>query len=178
MKKLSLDELNRLDVSTFKEIPKNPICVVLDDIRSMNNVGSVFRTSDAFCIEKIYLCGITATPPHRDIEKTAIGATESVTWQYAEDALELCRNLQNDGWKIIAVEQVEGSVMLHKFMPNSTEKYALIVGNEVFGVQQELVNLADICLEIPQFGTKHSLNVAVSTGIVLWDLVSKMDLVS
>lgn len=178
MKKLSLEELNRVDVSTFKEIPKNQICIILDDIRSMNNVGSVFRTSDAFCIEKIYLCGITATPPHRDIEKTAIGATESVAWQYAENALELCRNLKKEGWKIIAVEQVEGSVMLHKFVPNSTEKYALIVGNEVFGVQQELVDLADSCLEIPQFGTKHSLNVSVSMGIVLWDLVSKLDLVS
>jgi tRNA G18 (ribose-2'-O)-methylase SpoU len=174
MKKLAMDELNRLSVEEFKETSKNPFCVVLDDIRSMNNVGSVFRTADAFAAEKIYLCGITATPPHRDIEKTALGATESVDWEYAQNALELVEKLQTDGWIVMAVEQVEGSLKLNEFSPEKGKKYAFVMGNEVFGVNEEIVKKADYCLEIPQFGTKHSLNIAVTTGIVTWDFISKI----
>lgn len=169
-----MDELNRLSVEEFKETSKNPFCVVLDDIRSMNNVGSVFRTADAFAAEKIYLCGITATPPHRDIEKTALGATESVDWEYAQNALELVEKLQTDGWIVMAVEQVEGSLKLNEFSPEKGKKYAFVMGNEVFGVNEEIVKKADYCLEIPQFGTKHSLNIAVTTGIVTWDFISKI----
>lgn len=174
MKKLAMDELNRLSVEEFKETQKNPFCIVLDDIRSMNNVGSVFRTADAFAAQKIYLCGITATPPHRDIEKTALGATESVDWEYAANAVELVTHLQTDGWIVMAVEQVEGSLKLNDFSPERGKKYAFVMGNEVFGVNEEIVKNADYCLEIPQFGTKHSLNIAVTTGIVAWDFISKI----
>jgi len=169
-----MDELNRLSVEEFKETQKNPFCIVLDDIRSMNNVGSVFRTADAFAAQKIYLCGITATPPHRDIEKTALGATESVDWEYAANAVELVTHLQVDGWIVMAVEQVEGSLKLNDFSPERGKKYAFVMGNEVFGVNEEIVKNADYCLEIPQFGTKHSLNIAVTTGIVAWDFISKI----
>lgn len=169
-----MDELNRLSVEEFKETQKNPFCIVLDDIRSMNNVGSVFRTADAFAAQKIYLCGITATPPHRDIEKTALGATESVDWEYAANAVELVTHLQTDGWIVMAVEQVEGSLKLNDFSPERGKKYAFVMGNEVFGVNEEIVKNADYCLEIPQFGTKHSLNIAVTTGIVAWDFISKI----
>lgn len=174
MNKLSLENLNRLSVEAFKQAKKLPICIVLDDIRSMNNVGSVFRTSDAFRIEKIFLCGITAQPPHRDIEKTAIGATQSVEWEYSDDVVETITTLKNNGWKILAIEQAEESTLLNDFQPSIEEKYCIVMGNEVFGVNQEVMNACDICLEIPQFGTKHSLNISVATGIVCWDIVAKL----
>lgn len=173
-KKLSLEELNRMDVSEFKDSDKHPFCFILDDIRSRNNVGTFFRTTDAFRGEKIYLCGITPVPPHRDIEKTAIGATESVAFEYHEDTLDLIARLRKAGWIIAAVEQVEGSVSLADFKPNKDKKYAFVLGNEVFGVNQEVIDVADLCLEIPQFGTKHSLNVAVTAGIIAWDYLSKI----
>ncbi len=174
MKKLKNSELNRVDVATFKKTAKTPLIVILDNIRSLNNIGSVFRTSDAFLIEKIYLCGITAKPPHKDIHKTALGATESVTWEYVEDTLELIQKLQSENIKIIAIEQADNSIMLQNFTINPQKKYALVMGNEVKGVQQEVVSKADYCVEIPQYGTKHSLNISVTTGIVLWDLFKKI----
>lgn len=174
MNKLSLENLNRLSVDDFKQAKKLPICIVLDDIRSMNNVGSVFRTSDAFRIEKIFLCGITAQPPHRDIEKTAIGATQSVEWEYSDNVVETIRTLKNEGWKILAIEQAEESTLLNEFQPSIEEKYCLVMGNEVFGVNQEVMDVCDTCLEIPQFGTKHSLNISVATGIICWDIVAKL----
>lgn len=174
MKKLKNSELNRIAVSEFKETPKTPILIILDNIRSLNNIGSVFRTSDAFLIEKIYLCGITAKPPHKDIHKTALGATDSVAWEYAEDTLELVKKLQKNDIKIIAIEQAENSIKLQDFTVNKNEKLAIIMGNEVYGVQQEVVSASDYCVEIPQFGTKHSLNIAVTTGMVLWDLFKKI----
>jgi len=173
MKKLQMEELNRLSVEDFKITEKNKFCLVLDDIRSMNNVGSVFRTADAFLVEKIYLCGITATPPHREIEKTALGSTESVAWEYVENVLDLLKILQENGYVVMAVEQVENSLKLNDFKPDSDKKYAFVFGNEVFGVNQDVVEHADFCLEIPQFGTKHSLNISVTAGIVCWDFVSK-----
>ena len=153
---------------------KTPIIVVLDNIRSLNNIGSVFRTSDAFLIEKIYLCGITAKPPHRDIHKTALGATESVEWEYKADTLTLVKELQSQGVKVAAIEQVENSIMLDKFIPNPIKRIAVVFGNEVKGVQQEVVSNADYCVEIPQKGTKHYLNISVSCGVVLWDLYKKI----
>tara|TARA_R110001599_G_scaffold116148_1_gene283565 strand:- start:434 stop:865 length:432 start_codon:yes stop_codon:yes gene_type:complete len=140
----------------------------------MNNVGSAFRTSDAFAIEKVYLCGITAQPPHREINKTALGATESVDWEHAENTATLCRNLQQKGYKVLAVEQADNSTSLENFKIEKDQKYALVFGNEVFGVEDEVIEVADACLEIPQFGTKHSLNISVSIGVVLWDLTSKI----
>lgn len=174
MKKLKNSELNRLDVSTFKKMLKTPLLVILDNIRSLNNIGSVFRTSDAFLIEKIYLCGITATPPHKDIHKTALGATDSVDWAYAECTLELVTKLQKQGVKIISIEQADNSIMLQDFNVDKNQKYAIVMGNEVKGVQQEVVSKSDYCVEIPQYGTKHSLNISVTTGIVLWDLFQKI----
>lgn len=174
MRKLRNNELGRISVSTFKKTTKTPIIVVLDNIRSLNNVGSVFRTSDAFLIEKIYLCGITATPPHREIHKTALGATESVDWEYKEDALALVNELKAQGVLVAAIEQVENSVMLDEFSLDATKKIAIVLGNEVKGVQQEVVSAADYCIEIPQKGTKHSLNISVSCGVVLWDLFQKI----
>ncbi len=174
MRKLKNSELGRFNVEEFKKIDKIPLIVILDNIRSLNNIGSVFRTSDAFLIEKIYLCGITAQPPHKDIHKTALGATESVTWEYAEDTLQLIERLNGLKIKTVAIEQAEGSTMLQDFNIDPNQKYAVIFGNEVKGVQQEVVSASDYCIEIPQFGTKHSLNIAVSTGIVLWDLFKKM----
>ena len=174
MRKLRNNELGRISVSTFKKTTKTPIIVVLDNIRSLNNIGSVFRTSDAFLIEKIYLCGICATPPNKDIHKTALGATESVAWEYVEDTLTLIEKLKKDKVKILAIEQAENSTKLHTFFPEENEKYAVVMGNEVKGVQQEVVDAADWCIEIPQLGTKHSLNISVTTGIVLWDLFQKM----
>lgn len=168
-----MDELNRLSVEDFKETDKNNFCIVLDDIRSMNNVGSAFRTADAFLVEKIYLCGITATPPHREIEKTALGSTESVAWEYRENVVELVKELQSNGYVVLAVEQVENSLKLNNFKPEPNQKYAFVFGNEVFGVNQEVAELANNCLEIPQFGTKHSLNISVTVGIICWDFVSK-----
>ena len=167
-------ELDRLSPEEFKKEKKTPIIVVLDNIRSLNNIGSVFRTSDAFLIEKIYLCGITAKPPHRDINKTALGATETVAWEQAEDALSLVKKLQEEGRKVYAIEQVEGSIMLDKFKVNPEEELALVFGNEVDGVQQEVVNQCDGAIEIPQLGTKHSLNISVSAGVVIWDLLAKL----
>ena len=174
MRKLRNNELGRISVSTFKKMTKTPIIVVLDNIRSLNNIGSVFRTIDAFLIEKIYLCGITAKPPHRDIHKTALGATESVEWEYKADTLTLVKELQSQGVKVAAIEQVENSIMLDKFIPNPIKRIAVVFGNEVKGVQQEVVSNADYCVEIPQKGTKHSLNISVSCGVVLWDLYQKI----
>ena len=174
MRKLRNNELGRISISTFKKITKTPIIVVLENIRSLNNIGSVFRTSDAFLVEKIYLCGITATPPHRDIHKTALGATESVEWEYKADTLTLVKELQSQGVKVAAIEQVENSIMLEKFIPDPIKRIAVVFGNEVKGVQQEVVSNADYCVEIPQKGTKHSLNISVSCGVVLWDLYQKI----
>jgi len=172
MRKLKNEELDRLSVEDFKTADKTPICLVLDDIRSMHNVGSAFRTGDAFCIEKIYLCGITARPPHREIQKTALGATETVEWEYCEDITKLVERLNQDH-TIVSIEQAEGSESLEKFQPDSNKKYAFIFGNEVFGVKDEVVEGSAICLEIPQFGTKHSLNISVSIGMVVWDYFLK-----
>ncbi|QDK81442.1 RNA methyltransferase [Spirosoma sp. KCTC 42546] len=172
-RKLSLDELNRLSVDEFKDTEKFPYCLILDDIRSLNNVGSVFRTADAFRASKLYLCGITGQPPHRDITKTALGATESVSWEYTADVAALVKQLQADGWVVAAVEQAEGSTSLSDFLPEPNKRYAFVLGNEVTGVQDEIVQLADLVLEVPQFGTKHSLNIAVTTGIICWDFLQK-----
>ncbi|MBL4746086.1 MAG: RNA methyltransferase [Flavobacteriaceae bacterium] len=174
MRKLKNSELGRLNVSEFKHTAKVPLIVVLDNIRSLNNIGSVFRTSDAFLIQKIYLCGITATPPHKEIHKTALGATESVSWEYREDTMELLRELQGNGVKVGAIEQAENSVSLQDFKLESQTTYAIVFGNEVKGVQQEVVSLSDYCIEIPQYGTKHSLNISVCCGVVLWDLFKKI----
>ena len=168
-----MDELNRLSVEEFKNSDKFPYILILDDIRSMNNIGSVFRTADAFKVEKIYLCGITATPPHREIQKTALGADETVTWEYVQDVLSLVKDLQKNGYQVAAVEQVEKSVSLLDFQPQKDEKYAFVFGNEVFGVNQAVVEQADFCLEIPQYGTKHSLNISVTAGVVAWDFITK-----
>jgi len=175
MRKLKNIELNRISVDQFKERNKTPIIVVLDNIRSLNNIGSVFRTSDAFLIEKIYLCGITATPPNKDIHKTALGATESVDWEYAESTLSVIQKLKDVNIKVLAIEQAENSTKLDTFHPKKDEKYAIVMGNEVKGVQQEVINAADLVLEIPQVGTKHSLNISVTCGVVLWDLFSKLN---
>ena len=174
MRKLRNNELGRISVSTFKKATKTPIIVVLDNIRSLNNVGSVFRTSDAFLIEKIYLCGITAIPPNREIHKTALGATESVDWEHKEDTLALVKKLKSEGIVVAAIEQAENSIMLDKFSLESNKKIAIVFGNEVKGVQQEVVSESDYCVEIPQIGTKHSLNISVSCGVVLWDLYQKI----
>ena len=175
MKKLKTDELNRLSVSDFKNAGKNPIILVLDNIRSLNNVGSIFRTADAFRVEAIYLCGITAKPPHREIQKTALGATESVNWKYFEYPLTAIEELKCKAYKIISLEQVENSILLSKFIPISDASYALVLGNEVKGVSEDIIEISDHCIEIPQFGTKHSFNVTVSSGIALWDMLLKMN---
>jgi 23S rRNA (guanosine2251-2'-O)-methyltransferase len=168
MKKLQMDELNRLSVEEFKKADKSGLVIVLDNIRSQHNIGSVFRTADAFRAEALYLCGITATPPHREIQKTALGATESVHWAYFEHTPLAIEKLKAEGYCIIAVEQTDASILLNNFVPEKGKKYALVFGNEVHGVAQDVVNTCDLSLEIPQFGTKHSLNIAVSAGIVLW----------
>ncbi len=169
-RKLKNSELERLSPDDFKKVRKIPVVVVLDNIRSLNNIGSVFRTADAFLIEKIMLCGITATPPHKDITKTALGATESVDWEYASDTLELIAQLKSQGYKILAIEQAEGSTSLANVSIETGSKYALIFGNEVKGVQQSVVSASDMVVEIPQYGTKHSLNISVSAGVVLWEV--------
>ena len=174
MKKLSMDELNRLSVEEFKQAEKTPIIILLDNIRSLNNVGAIFRTADAFLIEGIYLCGITATPPHREIQKTALGATESVNWKHFESISDAITELKNNSYKIISIEQVENPIYLNDFQPAKSEKYAIVLGNEVDGVSQEVINESDYCIEVPQLGTKHSLNVSVCAGILIWDLFVKM----
>ena len=174
MRKLKNSELNRLSVDEFKSSQKTRLIIILDNIRSLNNIGSVFRTSDAFLVEKIYLCGITAKPPHKDIHRTALGATESVAWEYREDTLELVKELQENNVKVASIEQAENAVMLNEFIPNKEHTLALVFGNEVKGVQQEVVSASDYVIEIPQFGTKHSLNISVSTGVVIWDVFSKL----
>ena len=174
MRKLKNSELDRLDVSEFKDAKKSPIIIILDNIRSLNNIGSVFRTSDAFLIEKIYLCGITAQPPHNDIRKTALGSTETVDWEYAENTIDVVNNLKNEGVKICAIEQAENATMLNNFNPEPNTKYAFVFGNEVKGVAQDIVNTSDLVIEIPQYGTKHSLNISVSAGVVIWDVFSKL----
>jgi tRNA G18 (ribose-2'-O)-methylase SpoU len=169
MKKLKLEELGRMDVAAFKAASKTPIIIVLDNIRSMNNIGSVFRSADAFAVEAIYLCGITAQPPHREIEKTALGATDSVQWKYFENTLAAIADLKAKAYHICAIEQVANSVSLAQLSIDKELKYALIFGNEVMGVDQQAINQSDTCIEIPQFGTKHSFNIAVTAGIVLWE---------
>jgi 23S rRNA (guanosine2251-2'-O)-methyltransferase len=171
--KITLHELNRLSVTDFQATEKFSYCLILNDIRSLNNVGSVFRTADAFRAERLYLCGITGQPPHRDITKTALGATESVAWQYAPDVGTLVRQLQAENWQIVAVEQATGSTLLSDFQPETDKRYAFIFGNEVTGVADEVVQMADVVVEIPQFGTKHSLNIAVSAGVICWDFLMK-----
>ncbi len=178
MAKLKLEELNRVSVEEFKVQDKLPVIVVLDEVRSMHNVGSIFRTSDGFAVEAIYLCGITGQPPHREIEKTALGATQSVDWSYFTKTLDAVAELKRKGYQIIAIEQASESVQLHEFQPESGQKYALIFGNEVNGVNEEVMKAMDTCIEIPQFGTKHSFNVVVSAGIVLWDFYAKLKLKS
>lgn len=174
MKKLANEELHRKTVDEFKEASKTPIIIILDNVRSLNNVGSVFRTADAFLIEAIYLCGITGTPPNKDIQKTALGSTETVEWKHFASTLDAVSELKQIGYKIFAIEQVQTAVMLNDFVPQQNEKLAVIFGNEVKGVQQEVINECDGVIEIPQVGTKHSLNIAVSVGIVIWDLFLKV----
>lgn len=176
MQKLKLEDLNRVSVEEFKEQEKLPVVVVLDNVRSMHNVGSVFRTGDGFAIERVVLCGITATPPHREIEKTALGATQSVDWVHAERTLDAVATLRAEGYTIIAIEQAKNSTMLNTFQPDASKKYALIFGNEVDGVSEEVMATIDECIEIPQFGTKHSFNIVISAGIVLWDFFAKLRL--
>ena len=176
MRKLKITELNRISAEEFKAVEKLPLVVVLDHVRSLYNVGSVFRSSDAFRVDKICLCGITATPPQVEIHKTALGAEDSVDWTYYEKTQDAVKELKESGFEVWAVEQVEGSVMLQDFRPEAGKKYAIILGNEVKGVQQEVVDLCDGCIEIPQFGTKHSLNVSVTAGILIWDFARKMKL--
>jgi 23S rRNA (guanosine2251-2'-O)-methyltransferase len=171
MRKLQMDELNRKSVDEFKEAEKMPVVVVLDNIRSMHNVGSVFRTADAFLLRGMYLCGYTPQPPHRDIHKTALGATETVEWKYAATTVEAVKKLKDDGYRVFAVEQVENSMPLHRFTMNEHAPVAVVFGNEVSGVEQEVLKLCDGCIEIPQLGMKHSLNISVAAGIVLWELV-------
>jgi 23S rRNA (guanosine2251-2'-O)-methyltransferase len=174
MRKLLNDELLRLTVNDFKAAEKIPLAVVLDNVRSSNNIGSIFRTSDAFLVEKIYLCGICAQPPDKEIHKTALGAEYSINWEYYRTTEEAVIRLKNEGYTIIAIEQVEGSISLPDYIPGVNEKVALVFGNEVKGVQQEIVHLCDKTIEIPQFGTKHSFNIAVSAGIVLWEFFKKV----
>ena len=174
MRKLKITELNRLSVDEFKHADKLPLVVVLDEVRSLHNIGSVFRTSDAFLVNRIYLCGITATPPHPEMHKTALGAEDTVDWKYVKNTLEAVEELHNEGYTVLAIEQVEGSTMLDELSLDPDKKYAIVMGNEVKGVQQEVVNACDGCIEIPQYGTKHSLNVSVTTGIVLWEFAAKL----
>ena len=175
-RKLRNDELNRISIDAFKSATKTPIIIILDNIRSLNNIGAVFRTADAFLIEAVYLCGITAKPPHREIQKTALGATETVSWEYFESTVDAINKLKENGYKIAAIEQTENSTLLDEFKVENNERLAIIFGNEVKGVEQEVVNLSNTVIEIPQFGTKHSLNISVSVGVVIWELYRKFNL--
>jgi tRNA G18 (ribose-2'-O)-methylase SpoU len=168
MKKLKTIEMLRLSIEEFREAEKLPLIVVLDDVRSMHNVGSVFRTGDAFRIEAVYLCGITSTPPSTEIHKTALGAEDSVSWKYFKDVSEALEELKKEGYEVYSIEQAHGSTMLQNFKPENNQKYAVVLGNEVKGVHQEVIDASDGCLEIPQFGTKHSMNVSVTAGIIIW----------
>lgn len=176
MKKLKLEELGRISVDQFKEAKKLPVCIVLDSVRSLHNVGSSFRTADAFRIEKIYLTGITGTPPHREIQKSALGATESVAWEYHESPAAVIRDLKNQGYTIVIIEQTTESKPLHQFMPVPETKYCLVFGNEVNGVSEDVIAQGDVAIEIPQIGTKHSLNISVCLGIVCWEVFRKLKL--
>jgi tRNA G18 (ribose-2'-O)-methylase SpoU len=175
VRKIKNSDLNRLSLDSFKAAEKSPLIIILDNVRSLNNVGSIFRTADAFRVKHIYLCGITATPPHKDIQKTALGSTDSVDWSYAENTQSIIKKLQSEKVKVIAIEQVENSTELQSFVPQKKTTYALVFGHEVKGVSQDVVNGCNGIIEIPQYGTKHSLNVAVSSGVVLWDLFSKIN---
>jgi 23S rRNA (guanosine2251-2'-O)-methyltransferase len=174
MRKLKNSELNRKSLEEFKKADKNPFILVLDNVRSLYNVGSVFRTADGFLINGVYLCGITATPPHKDIRKTALGATDSVPWKNFKKTVDAIKELRKEGYKIISIEQTDESVMLNDFSVEKGVRYALVFGHEMRGVDQSVIDESDICIEIPQFGTKHSFNISVSAGIVLWDLVNKL----
>ena len=174
MRKLSMDELNRVSVEKFNELDKIPLICVLDNIRSQHNIGSIFRTSDAFRIEELYLCGITATPPNREINKSALGATESVKWQYFDHTLKAIEKLRNEGYTIVAVEQASGSIDLESYSHNPSVKVALVFGNEVNGVSDDVMEVVDVCIEIPQFGTKHSFNVSVTAAIVMYQFFIKL----
>lgn len=174
MRKLTVEELHRMEVEEFRETPKLPVVMVLDNVRSLHNVGSVLRTADAFCLQEVVMCGITATPPSAEIHKTALGAEDSVRWRYESDTLQAVRDLQRQGYVTVAVEQVEGSLKLGDFRPAPHLRYALVMGNEVKGVGQQVVDACDLALEIPQYGTKHSLNVSVTAGIVMWEMVRAM----
>ena len=176
MRKLLNEELDRLSVGEFKESSKIPVVVVLDNVRSQNNIGSVFRTADAFRVEGIFLCGICATPPHREIHKTALGATESVRWEYHEDTATAIKGLKEEGYRILSVEQAEGAQSLENIILSENQKYALVLGHEIRGVDQRVVDLSDQCIEIPQYGTKHSLNISVAAGIVIWEVFRKLSL--
>ncbi|MCQ2223415.1 MAG: RNA methyltransferase [Bacteroidaceae bacterium] len=176
MRKLKITEMNRLSKEEFKEAEKLPLVVVLDNVRSLYNVGSVFRTCDAFRIEKLCLCGITAQPPHIEIHKTALGAEDSVEWYYYKDTIECVQDLKKEGYCVLSIEQCEGSTMLNDFRADSSSRYAVVMGNEVKGVQQEVVNQSDGCIEIPQFGTKHSMNVSVTTGMIIWEFAKHIKL--
>lgn len=169
MRKLKVTEMNRLTTAEFKEADKLPLVVVLDNVRSLYNVGSVFRTCDAFRVEKLCLCGITACPPHTEIHKTALGAEDSVEWKYYQDTMECVNDLKTDGYTVLSIEQCEGSTMLNNFKADPDKRYAVVMGNEVKGVQQTVVDASDGCIEIPQFGTKHSMNVSVTTGMIIWE---------
>ena len=173
MRKLKITELNRLNPEEFKQTKKIPLVVVLDNVRSLHNVGSVFRTSDAFLVQAVYLCGITATPPHAEIHKTALGAENTVDWKYFEKTIDAIRELKQEGFHIAAVEQAENSILLDDFRIKETP-FAIVLGNEVKGVDQDVMNLCDSCIEIPQFGTKHSLNVSVTSGILIWELFKQL----
>jgi len=174
MRKLKNEELGRKSLSEFREAPKTPVIIVLDNVRSLNNVGSVFRTADAFLIEAVYLCGITGTPPNKEIQKTALGATESIAWKHFKKTIDAVEELKKDGYLVYSIEQADSAIMLNNFMPSRSQKIAIIFGNEVKGVDQEVIDASTDVIEIPQLGTKHSLNIAVSVGIVMWDLYLKI----
>ncbi|MCD6090552.1 MAG: RNA methyltransferase [Bacteroidales bacterium] len=174
MKKLKNSELNRISIEEYKAAKKTPFVIILDNIRSQSNIGSVFRTSDCFRLEAIFLCGLTAQPPHREIQKTALGATESVPWKYFDNTTDAIEELKNKGYLVYAIEQAEGSFKLGEFIPDLKKKCAFIFGNEVKGVQQKAINISDGCIEIPQYGTKHSFNISISVGIVLWEMYQKL----